>query len=785
MFFLLSIIFFSSAIFTENTFFYSDTTYLFRPFKNFIIGEFKKFSIPQWNPFFNEGMPLLSDPVMQIFYPLNIIFLLFSFASAYKIFVIAHYIIAGFFAYLLAMEINSDRESSFFCSISYSFSGYLVFIHYNLPFLAGGTFLPLFFYGALKISKGNTAFSSSFSNCAITSIAMTLQFFGGDIEIVYLELLILAFFLPLNLSRGKNEGLISIIKNVVKKLFTVIITLAGTSSALALPLLYLYPATTRAQGINYSEIYKFTFHPLHSFEFAIPNLFGNATKSERVIMEIADKSVNSSSNEWSSYIYCGCIVFLFFIFSALCRKKKKIEIFFIFLFFFSFIASCGDNFPLYPLLLKFLPFFPSFRYPAKLIIFTVLSISVLSGTGFLKWKDSDDKNYTFKKLIISFTVYFTLYPISLLLYKITSGKWLPSNIFLTACTYPVVFLALSMIIFFFSSKNKKITFTKEKASIFLILILFSDLWISGYKNLFLIDEIFFELKPLALSKLEEINHKDEKFSYRVFRSENFQTGIDYPQLSGKTKIEKSIIFNQNSLREGAGVKYGILYSGAYSSYRLKSTAAFEDALNGEKLLMTMMNVKYFIAPEEEGIHSPYSIIYRHPFGEFTILENNEDFQRVFLVEKVHLFKEDHKALEYMKTDDFIFSQEVLLNKNIEKDIREILTPDNTPLPGRTEIISYEANKIRIKTFSEVPSYLVLCDTWFAGWNATIDGEPTKTLKADYNFRAIYLPSGSHEVIFSFSHPGFFAGITISLFSFGFLFLFAIYRQYRAQVNKGI
>jgi len=371
-----------------------------------------------------------------------------------------------------------------------------------------------------------------------------------------------------------------------------------------------------------------------------------------------------------------------------------------------------------------------------------------------------------------------------LLFKIISQKWLPSDLFLRSFTYPMIFIALSMIILFASAKNKTITFTKEKASIFLLLILFIDLWISGYKNLFLIDEIFFQLKPLALSKLEEINPEDKKYSYRVFRSENFKTGFAYPQLKEKTNVEKSIIFKQNTLREGSGVKYGILYSGTYSSYKLKTSTIFEDALNGEKLLMNIMNIRYFIAPKEESIRSPYSIIYHHPYEEFTILENNEYSPRVFLVPKTHFFKEDNEILDYMKTDEFNLSEELLLNENMRKNTMEILQSNHTSL-GKAEIISYEANKVRINTFSEKSSYLTLCDTWFLGWNASVDGEPSTVLRADYNFRAVYLPSGSHEVIFSFTHPGLFTGITISLLSFCLMFFVAIYRKYLAAENKRI
>jgi len=202
-----SFIFFSGIIFSEKTFFYSDTTYLFRPFKLFIAEGLRSLSLPQWNPFFNGGMPLVSDPVMQSFYPLNLIFLFFPFNPAYELYVILHYVIAGFFAYLLAYEINCNDKSAIFCALSYSLGGYFIFIHYNLPFLAGGTFLPLFFLGVFRIFSKKS--SPSFGGIALTPLAMSMQFFGGDIEIVYIESAILCLLLFFNVTGERRENKIS------------------------------------------------------------------------------------------------------------------------------------------------------------------------------------------------------------------------------------------------------------------------------------------------------------------------------------------------------------------------------------------------------------------------------------------------------------------------------------------------------------------------------------------------------------------------------------------------
>jgi uncharacterized membrane protein YfhO len=83
---------------------------------------------------------------------------------------------------------------------------------------------------------------------------------------------------------------------------------------------------------------------------------------------------------------------------------------------------------------------------------------------------------------------------------------------------------------------------------------------------------------------------------------------------------------------------------------------------------------------------------------------------------------------------------------------------------RVRIIDDEPERIRLEVTVERPGYLVLVDSWYPGWNASVDGKPTPIYRADVLFRAVPLTSGQHTVSFEYRPLSFLAGAMVSLVS---------------------
>ena len=65
-----------------------------------------------------------------------------------------------------------------------------------------------------------------------------------------------------------------------------------------------------------------------------------------------------------------------------------------------------------------------------------------------------------------------------------------------------------------------------------------------------------------------------------------------------------------------------------------------------------------------------------------------------------------------------------------------------------------------------PSLVVVAQTYYHNWQAEIDGQPTKLLRANIAFQAVEMPAGKHQIHLAYRDRAFEIGAAIS----GFMWL---------------
>ena len=313
--------------------------------------------MPLWNPYIFCGTPHLALQQSVIFYPLSIIYYLFSFGYAFNIFLVMHIFLAGFFVVLLGRRWGFHESASMLAAIIFMLSGYIVSTLNLATTLSSCIWLPiilLFFDKALSDRKPGYTF--------LTSIFLAIMFLGGEPSIFYSTLWALLFY---SIFFWLNNRVRRSLKNVAGCYFSAITIGLLLSSLQLIPFLELMRLADRTTSFAaYEHLAKWSLPLKDTLSFIIPFLARTDFSRESYWRE----------QNWVYLIYVGVFAMVLILLSVFARKNWKIR----FLFFLGTLAlfiSYGNNTPLYYIIYKFIPGFRYIRYPVRFLYLTTFTAS--------------------------------------------------------------------------------------------------------------------------------------------------------------------------------------------------------------------------------------------------------------------------------------------------------------------------------------------------------------------------------------------------------------------------
>ena len=93
--------------------------------------------------------------------------------------------------------------------------------------------------------------------------------------------------------------------------------------------------------------------------------------------------------------------------------------------------------------------------------------------------------------------------------------------------------------------------------------------------------------------------------------------------------------------------------------------------------------------------------------------------------------------------------------------------------GTAKLTAYEANRAAYEVESARGGLVVFSEVYYPGWTATIDGQPAEVGRANYVLRALNVPAGKHEVVFTFAPESICVTETIAYVALGLLILLVV------------
>jgi uncharacterized membrane protein YfhO len=97
--------------------------------------------------------------------------------------------------------------------------------------------------------------------------------------------------------------------------------------------------------------------------------------------------------------------------------------------------------------------------------------------------------------------------------------------------------------------------------------------------------------------------------------------------------------------------------------------------------------------------------------------------------------------------------------------REVVLPEGPVLDsaatGTARIVDLRPDRVDVDAQLDGPGYLVLVDAYDPGWQASIDGNATRVLRANVAFRAVQVPAGAHHIRFVYRPLSVKVGLAVS------------------------
>jgi hypothetical protein len=272
---------------------------------------------------------------------------------------------------------------------------------------------------------------------------------------------------------------------------------------------------------------------------------------------------------------------------------------------------------------------------------------------------------------------------------------------------------------------------------------FADLWMVDmrYLNKDNFEKSFWQ-QQFTPSAADEVILKDKGLNHRVLNLNNpfneSKTSYYHKSIGGYSpvKIRRYQDLIENDLTSE------IQDIGTQLQRMQKQEVPFSfDFLKNERII-NMLNTKYIKVNEDAN----------------GVIQNPNALGNAWFVQNVQLVSSPDEEMAATRTFDP--NTTALVDKNKFKVAKTAFSPG-----GSAKLVEAKSNFLKYQIENQADGFLVFSEIYYAeGWKATIDGKEAPILRANYVLRALEVPAGKHEIVFSFKPESYAIGNKISLFS---------------------
>jgi hypothetical protein len=749
--------------------------------------------IPLWNPYIYGGTPFMAAFDTAVFYPLSWIAVLLPAVDGWNFLVLVQPLLSLIFMYLFLRSMKFEVATSVFGALAYALSGWMIVYWQEILVLEHSfLWLPLALYASNRLwdrSHDKLGF-------ILLILALSCSVFGGFLQMsiyVYGCVLLWNIFCFARTIKQKSGR-----ASAVRVGSAIIVSLL-LSSIQIIPSIEAFLLSPRGTDSS-SSVFRNNLLPVQNLVTLVaPDYWGSPATYNYF---------GGNGFYFEKMIFIGIIPLLFALY-GLFSVKNRTSLFWICM---GIIAlSLGFALPSswLPYSLK-IPVLSN-SYPTRIFAVWVISAVTVASFGL----EAFIKHQNWIKMVV------ILLGISLLL----GIAWVPvTNVWCVTHGNPQNFLCrinLSGIL----SKLNMTAIQKEASSyatvslrnlviptlfifsawcLLLLFKLSKKIGLCFVIGLTLVSGMYFAQKYVyfgerkfvypdlsVINKLSELAGYNRVWGYgNAFIEKNLPQYYRWFSTDGYGNLSPTRYAELLSTIVHKGKLGGTIRRSDSDIYEASEWDPFGTANSFRLRIMSLLGVKYILESKKGELKDKISTERRFPAalfdldwedGTWRIWKFKNALPRVMFLTDYIIKTGNQQIIDSIYDPQFRLDQTVILESQPIMNTTSVMTQNN--FSPHAEIQTYGMSEVKVTTNSNRDGFLMLTDNYYPGWQATVDGVKTRIYRADYTFKAVFVPKGKHIVTFTYLPQTFILGVILAGIG-GCIVLFFLVFHFKVQDKIG-
>lgn len=677
--------------------------------------------IPLWNPHQFCGTPFAANAQTAVFYPLNLLFVIFTPVKAFGFSAAFHLFLAGAFAFLLGRALGLGRFGATVSGVVYEFSAFMV-VWLELPTLINvAVWLPLVLYLILRSMDRTGPVHAIFAG-----LALSMSILAGHFQVAsYIVGAALLWWIWLIAGRARTDGRAAIWRGAELALLGFGVTFLLTAPQV-LPTLELAGLSHRVREVTASGYAAYVSNAVPArnlITLFLPNFYGNPA--------VGNYWAGSAADFMEYALYIGLLPLVFAVVGSAFTIRWRGSAYFLALAILSLLFALGTPINYFAYFL--MPGTSALGGPNRIIVLFCFAAAMLAGYGAHWFIQLAGEEYmaTHRKL-----------------------GWRALSV--ATAQIAAVFIAAQFI-----TINSLRSFGVDPAQVvgvaFNQYLSFVSILIAGLAVLALYTAG--QVPKLMFAGLAIAVIVSDLFSFGI----GFNQVVPREQVYPRTELTQWISDNVNDARlmpinrgwslsdtpaavlpPNSATVYGFYDMQGYDSLFPRMYKEFVDRTIGmdssPRENGNMLFIRQYVTSWPQGTAG--YVLSQSPIAGPSLSEA-ANLDGVFVYEE-RTYGEFQAAYLLLPVDPTIS------NTGDKPKGRAWITDRNSP------------NEVKVLAETDQTARLVLAQTWYPGWRAWVDGRRQPVDTAQSVFRSVLIEPGKHQVTFRYQPGGFVAGIFLGL-----------------------